>query len=116
MESSENGKLVLRPYDEITGFRGTHLFKEPCIQGPWTGSLDISLNSQPELNDKQLKIELGNFHVCTCHDLAVMSFFSFTPGKGYRPVKMQLGHGGDKCVFKHIVLGQVKEYWYGKDK
>lgn len=115
MESSENGKLVLKPLDHLAGFQGTHLFKEPCIQGPWTGKLDISLNRPPKLNDKLFEIELGNFHVCTCHDLAVLSFFHLEEGKGYRPVKMQLGWGDEKRVFKHVILGQVKEYWYGKD-
>lgn len=115
MESSENGKLVLKPWDDLVGFRGMHLFKEPCIQGPWTGTLGLSPNS-PKLNDKCFDIELGNFHVCTCHDLAVVSFFHFEPGKGYRPAKKQLGQGDDKHVFKHVILGQVKEYWYGKDK
>lgn len=116
MESSENGKLVLKPFDAVMGFQGTHLFKEPCIEGPWKGTLGLAPNSPPRLNDKCFEIEMGNFHVCTCHDLAVVSFFHFEAGKGYRPVKMQLGYGDNKRVFRHVILGQVKEYWYGKDK
>lgn len=115
MESSENGKLVATSWDTMRGFPGLHLFKEPSIQGPWTGKLSIAPNDPPQLNDRCYEIELGNFHVCTCHDLAVISFFHFRPGKGYQPVKMQLGHSDNKFAFKHIVLGQVKEYWYGRD-